>query len=91
MGEKFAAGMTPLQLDCLITLKYSEFIQDPDVTVIVREFGGQQVHVLGEVNSPGGYPVERNMTLLQAVASAGGVKEGGETGERNSPSSELER
>jgi protein involved in polysaccharide export with SLBB domain len=76
MGEIFVAGMTPIQLDSMITLKYAEFIQDPDVTVIVRGFSGYKIYVLGEVNQPGGYPVEREMTLLQAIASAGGTREG---------------
>ncbi|MFQ6103275.1 MAG: polysaccharide biosynthesis/export family protein [Candidatus Glassbacteria bacterium] len=40
MGEIFVTGLTPLELDSLITLKYSEFIQQPEVTVILREFGG---------------------------------------------------
>jgi len=80
MGEIFVTGMTPLELDSLITLKYGEFIQEPDVTVIVRDFSGNQVYVLGEVNSPGGFPVERKMTLLQAIASAGGPKEGAKLG-----------
>jgi protein involved in polysaccharide export with SLBB domain len=81
MGEIFVAGITPVQLDELITLKYSEFIQDPEVTVFVREFSGYQVYVLGEVQSPGGFPIQRNMTLLQAIASAGGAKNGAKLGD----------
>jgi protein involved in polysaccharide export with SLBB domain len=77
MGEIFVTGMTPRQLDSLVTEKYSVFIQEPDVTVFVREFNGYQVYVLGEVKTPGGYPVQRDMTILQAIASAGGVSEGG--------------
>ncbi len=80
IGEISIAGMTPMNLDSLITAKYSEFIQDPEVTVFVREFGGYQVYVLGEVNSPGGYPVQRSMTLLQALAAAGGTKDGAKLG-----------
>ncbi len=76
IGEIVIAGMTPLELDSLITAKYSSFVQDPEVTVFVREFGGYQVYVLGEVNSPGGYPIQRSMTVLQALAAAGGTKDG---------------
>ncbi|MFQ5770534.1 MAG: polysaccharide biosynthesis/export family protein [bacterium] len=74
VGELLVTGMTPSQLDSVITEVYEKFVLEPDVTVIVRQFGGYQVYVLGEVNSPGGYPVQRNMTLLQALASAGGAK-----------------
>ena len=76
MGEVFVAGLTPLQLDSLITREYSKFVQSPDITIILREFGGYQVYVLGQVNAPGGYPVQRNMTLLQAIAAAGGTMDG---------------
>lgn len=76
IGEIFVSGMTPMELDNLITAKYSEFVQEPEVTVFVREFAGYQVYVLGEVNDPGGYPIQRNMTLLQALAAAGGTKDG---------------
>lgn len=74
VGEMHAAGMTPAELDSIITQTYSEFVIEPDVTVIVREFGGYQVYVLGEVESPGGYPVQRDMTVLQALAMAGGAQ-----------------
>ena len=74
VGELQVNGMTPSQLDSVVTSVYAEFIRDPDVTVIVREFAGYKFYVLGEVGSPGGYPVERNMTILQAIASAGGPK-----------------
>lgn len=75
IGDIFVVGMTPSQLDTLITDAYAKFIRNPEVTVFVRQFGGYQVYVLGEVNTPGGYPIQRNMNLLQALAAAGGPKE----------------
>jgi polysaccharide biosynthesis/export protein PslD len=77
IGDIFISGMTPSQLDSVVTISYREIIKDPDVTIIVREFGGYQVYVLGEVKAPGGYPIERNMTMLQAIAAAGGCNKGG--------------
>ena len=74
LDEIFVLGMTPMQLDSFITAAYAKIIQQPDVTVIVREFGTRQVFVLGEVNSPGGYPIHRNMTLLHGIAAAGGLR-----------------
>lgn len=74
VGELQVTGMTPSRLDSIVTTAYEDFVLEPDVTVIVRQFGGYQVYVLGEVNSPGGYPIQRNMTLLQALAAAGGTK-----------------
>ena len=72
VGDILVNGLTPTKLDSIITTAYAEFVREPDVTVFVREFGDYQVYVLGEVNHPGSYPVQRNMTVLQALASAGG-------------------
>lgn len=76
VGDIIVSGMTPSKLDSIITSSYSAFLITPDVTVFVREFGGYNVYVLGEVDTPGGYPIERNMTILQALAVAGGPKDG---------------
>ena len=73
IGELKVAGMTPAALDSVITQTYAEFVLEPDVTVIVREFGGYQVYILGAVDSPGGYPIQRDMSVLHAIASAGGA------------------
>jgi len=43
-------------------------VRDPEVTVFVRQFGGYQVYVLGEVNNPGGFPLQREMNVFQPVA-----------------------
>lgn len=75
VGDILVAGMTPSELDMLITNAYSQIVKRPDVTVIVRQFGGYQVFVLGEVNKPGGFPLQQNMTILQAIAMAGGKKD----------------
>ena len=78
VGELLVSGMTPAQVDSIITKTYSEFVLEPDVTVIVRQFGNYQVYVLGEVNSPGSYPIKSDMTVLQALAVPGGPKDSAE-------------
>lgn len=72
LGDLFVVGLTPSQLDDILTEKYAEIIRDPDITVIVREFASQVVYVLGEVGVPGGYDLTVNMTTIQSVALAGG-------------------
>lgn len=75
LGDLLVVGMTPTQLDELITEKYSEIIREPDVTVIVREIGEEVVYVLGEVKSPGGYPLSPyGTTVLGAISMAEGFK-----------------
>lgn len=80
MGDVPVTGMTPLQLDSVITATYAGFVRNPEVTVFVRQFGGYQVYVLGEVNNPGGFPLQREMNVFQAVAAAGGHKESAKVG-----------
>jgi len=68
-----AAGLTPKQLDELITKKLSKRIPNPEVTVSVTEFPSSeyQVYVLGEVGMPGVFPIQGEMTLLEAITMAG--------------------
>lgn len=75
VGDIPVAGLTPTQLSKLITKIYDRILKNPEVTVIVRNFGGYQVFILGEVNSPGAIPLQRNLTVLQTLAQAGGYKE----------------
>jgi len=70
-----AAGLTPAQLDEVLSEKYSQELRKPVVTVIVRSFAGQQVYVGGEVNEPGLVRLPAGMTALQAVLSAGGFRD----------------
>ena len=74
IGDIPVVGMTPSELDEIVTKAYEEILINPDVTVFVREFGGQQVYVMGEVDKPGSYAVQKGMTLLRAIAQAGGPK-----------------
>lgn len=74
VGELFVEGKTAEWVDQVITRAYSRFIRDPEVTVIVKQFGSNQVYVLGEVNRPGKFPIGKDMTALQALAVAGGPK-----------------
>lgn len=72
VGDIKVTDMTPMELARLISKKYAEILVEPEVTVTVKQFGGNTVYVLGEVRNPGSYVVQRNMTLLRAIASAGG-------------------
>ncbi len=75
VDDVHAAGLTPSQLDEILTRNYSRELRKPVVTVIVRSFTGQRVYVGGEVNSPGLVNLTTGMTALQAVLTAGGFRE----------------
>ena len=69
-----AAGLTPAQLDELVTRAYSSELKQNKVTVILKEFGGQRIYVGGEVNSPQVLEVVGKVNALQAIFNAGGFK-----------------
>jgi len=73
--EVVAAGLTPAELTKLLVEKYSGELQKPVITVIVRAFGAQKIYVDGEVYKPGMFPILGNLTALQAISQAGGMKE----------------
>jgi polysaccharide export outer membrane protein len=67
-----AAGSTPQQLASTVTAKLRKFLTEPQVTVIVTQINSQRVFVVGEVLRAGAFPLIPGMTVLQALASAGG-------------------
>jgi polysaccharide export outer membrane protein len=74
-GEVEAAGKTPAELQQGLTLALGPYIQDAAVAVLVREINAARVYVLGEVTRPGGFPLRGPMTVVQAIALAGGRTE----------------
>ncbi len=70
-----AAGLTPLQLKNKLEKALQKFINNPKVSVLVQEINSKKVYVLGQVNTPGEYPLKHNMTVMQALSLAGGLAE----------------
>ena len=75
VGEMKADGKTPVELAGEIRNKLKPYIQDPSVTVIVKEVNSSRVFVTGEVAHPGAFPLKGRVSLLQAIALAGGFSE----------------
>jgi polysaccharide export outer membrane protein len=75
LGDIPAVDLTPMQLRDRITSGLKEYITNPVVTVIVVEASPVMVHVMGEVATPGSIQMRGPMTVLQALAMAGGFKE----------------
>ncbi len=76
-GELDAAGKTPAELQAGLTKILAPYIHDAAVAVLVREINASRVFVLGEVAHPGGFPLRGAMTVVQAIALAGGRTEFG--------------
>ena len=72
LNDVQAAGLTPTQLAMRITSDLKKFVTNPQVTIIVTQINSQRIYILGEVSRAGAYPLLPQMTMLQALSSAGG-------------------
>lgn len=74
--EVKAADLTPVQLKSLLEKKYIGQLKNPEIAVIVRSVREPfRIYVDGEVQSPGEYEIVGSLSVLQAIARAGGMKE----------------
>ena len=71
VGEVQAGGVSAGQLTELLTKGLSEYVKDPKVTVNVIKLHTTRVYVLGKVNKPGMYELEKQHNLLDAIGIAG--------------------
>jgi polysaccharide export outer membrane protein len=76
VGDTMAAGITPMDLDSILTVSFGEILRDPNLSVIVQLPAVQKVYVLGEVHTAGKVEFNDDITMVQAVAAAGGYKAG---------------
>jgi polysaccharide export outer membrane protein len=74
-GDLVAAGQTPAGLREAIATALREYVTNPVVTVIVVETQLPTISVMGEVNEPGSVPLKGRMTVIEALAAAGGFKD----------------
>jgi polysaccharide export outer membrane protein len=73
IGATTVGGMTSQEAERYIARKFAEnYLQDPQVSVFIKEFTNQRVTLEGAVAKPGIYPLRGETTLLRALAIAGG-------------------
>ncbi len=70
-----AEGLKVLELRDQITRMLKEYLENPRVTVIVRQINSYKVSVLGRVATPGVYKITGKTTLVEAISMAGGFAE----------------
>jgi len=70
-----AVGYTPEQLGDVVARAASKYVEQPTVTVIVREIRSRKVFIVGQVTKPGAFPLVADMTVVQLIALAGDVLE----------------
>jgi polysaccharide export outer membrane protein len=81
LNDVQASGLTPLELKAGIEKRLAEFVESPTVSVVVQEIHSKNIFVLGQVESPGQYPLQQDLTVLQALSLAGGLAEWADKGD----------
>ena len=72
IGEVAAAGLTVDELKDELNKRYRDFINEPHVTVTIREINSLKIYVTGEVTRPGELKLNSTTDVLQAISLAGG-------------------
>ena len=74
-GDVQASGLTPEQLSRKVTEALSNYINRPQVTVMVQAVFSKKYYISGEVNRPGAFPLVVPTTIVEALTQAGGFRE----------------
>jgi len=75
INEVTAAGFTPDQLRETLMKEAQRFVEDTNVTVIVKAINSRWIYITGQVGKPGPYALVGPTSVLQLIAMAGGVLE----------------
>jgi polysaccharide export outer membrane protein len=73
-GRVHAAGLTVEEFEAALADRFKDLLQEPVVTVTVKEFRSQRVSVLGAVTTPGVHQIQGRKTLFEVISEAGGLK-----------------
>jgi polysaccharide biosynthesis/export protein len=74
VGEVEAAGRTARDVEQELTASLGKkYLQNPQVTVFVKEYNSQRITVEGAVAKPGVFPFQGRLTLIQSIALAQGL------------------
>ncbi len=73
LGQLKVEGMEPHALAKLIQTRLAEkFLKNPQVSILIREQPSKRITVIGQVQKPGSYLYRSSMTIVDAIAEAGG-------------------
>jgi polysaccharide export outer membrane protein len=75
LNEIQAGGLTPEQLRNAISAEARRFVEDPSVTIVIKQINSRKLFITGQVEKPGAYPLTGSTTVLQLISMAGGLKE----------------
>lgn len=75
VDEIQAAGLTPLQLRDTLAQRFKEFVDSPNVSVMVMEANSHKAFITGQIKNPGVYRLRTETSILQIISLAGGFTE----------------
>ena len=75
LGDIQAAGRSPEEVAAAVSERLGKYITEPAVSVILMESASRRYYVIGMVNQPGEFSIDYPVTVLQALARAGGFQE----------------
>lgn len=73
VGRFVAGGKTVEALQNEMEKKLSRYVSEQELTIIIQQVNSMVVYVIGKVNRPGQFPLNRNVDVLQALSMAGGL------------------
>jgi len=75
LGDVQAMGLTPHKLEEALHDGLKAYVANPEVTVIVQEVKSLKFNIVGEINHPGSFPLTQPITVLDAIAVGGGLRD----------------
>ncbi|SLM50237.1 putative Polysaccharide export protein [Nitrospira japonica] len=72
LGDISAVAKTPTQLTEEISTGLRAYMENPTISIMIKDVQSYNIYVLGEVNKPGKFPLKSKTTLLQGITVAGG-------------------
>jgi polysaccharide export outer membrane protein len=75
INEVQASGLTPGELQAKLTEESKKYMEDANITVVVREINSRRVFITGLVHKPGPYPLTAATSVIQLISLAGGLQE----------------
>jgi polysaccharide export outer membrane protein len=75
VNEIHAGGLTPGQLRDAIDSVAKRYVEEPSITVVVKQINSRKIFITGQVEKPGPYTMSGRTTVLQLISMAGGLRE----------------
>jgi polysaccharide export outer membrane protein len=75
IGEIMTRGRSVTEVQEVMADRLKKFIEAPEITVMVKASRSKVIYTIGKLNKPGPYSLTPDMTVLQALSTAGGFAE----------------